>query len=189
MDDTTKAKMLVWEKGVASRPTVSVSVRTEPVLESPEDVSKRKRREASLRHYYRHRDKINNARRESNRLREAKRRREQGDYVRAVARLWRLNNKEKVQAQRKRYRERHGDRLNQYCREYRRKQGPRTAYFREKHREQIDNISPTYARNKLSRGTMMPQRAWPEPLVKLKQAELKLKRLWKRQKDSNTSMN
>lgn len=50
-------------------------------------------------------------------------------------------------------------------------------YYREYQRHQIAILSDYYVRTKLSRGTEVKRADWPKPLVKLKQAQLKVTRL------------
>lgn len=61
-------------------------------------------------------------------------------------------------------------------------------YTKKTNHHYRDELHDVYVRSKLSRGTTVPASAWPDSLVKLKRAELKVKRaLWQLQKTSQNS--
>lgn len=222
MNERTTTEMLVRPQGVAGRSAVPVSLRTESVLESPEDERKRKRREAQRRHalawYRRNRDYVVQKLREKRRQRGAPERQwrtkeEVAEYrkqwrainkakCKAYRAKWSRENKEKVNAQQRRWRKANNDYARQRDKKYRAKRTRETMRdqmrrFREKHpeysamyhRKQIVNLADWYVRARMSRGTAIPPKAWPDGLVELNKTNIKLKRqLWHSQKTSTNSV-
>lgn len=206
----TKSEMLVRAEGVSDRSAVSVSLRTEPVQTASEDGCKRERKKALARAkqlrlyhkwkhdpewqkrwkarrrawYAKHAAKVKakvTAYREANKaaLRARKQQQRQADLAKA-----RANGR----AAYRRYRER----IRAAARARYRKATPEqkalwNQRIKECHKRNAAELADSYVRSRLSRNSMLPAKAWPESLVELKRAELKLKRqvkLWENQKIS-----
>lgn len=127
------------------------------------------------------------------------------DYANKYARKWYSENKH-VASERQRafreknrehtrirdamYRAKYADKRKAYAREYMRRLRIENPEITKKyHAGQIDKVADWYVRAKMSSGNSVPRDAWPENLVELKKQIIKTKRIWKRQKDSNTSTN
>lgn len=203
MNEGTKTDVLVREEVIPHRPAVSVSLRTESVLDSSEDERKLKRREAqrirSARWYQANKQRLKDENREK-------------------LNAWRKANPEKVKAQRKRQREKHPEKYQErlkrlgewrdahpararetaskyrsanrdklrvtYLNNYQKNKARVFANVKRSERRKTERLSEHYVRRKLSRNSYIHWSAWPTELVELKRAELKLKRLWRNQKTS-----
>ena len=93
--------------------------------------------------------------------------------MRDYQRRWRAANPDRIREQSKRDLMRNRERVYRHVRAYRNRQ--------------TDQLADYYVRRKLSRNSPIHWRDWPQTLVDLKRAELKLKRLWQTPKASNTS--
>lgn len=160
MNERTTSEVLVRSEGVSDRSAVPLSLRTEPVLESPEDERKQKRREAQRRRalvwYYRNRDYVVQKLREKRRQRGAPERRwrtkeQVSEYqkqwraknkakCKAYRSKWARENKDKVNAQQRRWRQANNEYARQRDKKYRAKRTRETVRnqmrrFRERHPE------------------------------------------------------
>lgn len=148
-----------------------------------------RRKEAArrnLEYYYRNRYKIN-ARRKNRNAEWMKKWREQNpEAAKQRKREWYAKHPDSFKAwYRKNYphhaatikawQKRNPDKVKQY----REKSKPRIHELNQRH---IETLSESYVRAKLARGTSIPAKAWPSPVVELKRATLQLQRLWRNQK-------
>lgn len=194
MNERTKTEMLVRAAGKTRGPAVSVSLRTEPVLtaHSPTAVCARVAARRQGRYEY------EKAWREKNREKvkayakkyAARWYAENPQVAAERQRKFREQNREHVKARDAKYRARYADKRKAYLKGYmRRLRDANPMLSKEYHARQIEKMADWYVRGKLSAGTSVPRDAWPESIVELKRQIIKTKRVWKRQKDSNTSTN
>jgi len=114
-------------------------------------------------------------------------------------RLWKKRNPEKVKEALQRYRWTHKDQIrarrkSKRYRAWRRDWSNRpdvkerlNLYYKRKAVRLVANLHPYYVRTLLSQGSVLPRWAWPQALVELKTANLKLKRLCQHLKTSKNS--
>lgn len=106
------------------------------------------------------------------------------DKVNAQQRSWRERNKEAARLRDKKYRKKYCEKLRIAHRKY---LASNPGYNAAYHRKQIENLADWYVRARMSRGTNVPPKLWPDELVELQKTNIKLKRLWQNQPTSQNS--
>ena len=167
--------------------------RTEPAAICSKDLLERRAKASkqSLEYYYRHREKINARRRDANRAWMNRWRKQNPELAKKRKREWYAKHPESFRTW---YRKNYASHVKtvmawqrnhpEKVRQYRVKSKP---LITERNRIYVETLAEPYVRAKLARDTRIPSQAWPKPLVELKRAELKLKRLCQNLKTSTNS--
>ena len=128
--------------------------------------------------------------RERNRLWMARWRKENAEIARQRGRDWDAKHPGANALQLREYYQRHKETHMGKVKAWQSENRARVrGYTRKSMARHAAELTDYYVRAKLSRGTRLKPAAWPEALVRLKRAELKLKRLWLTPKVSKTSTN
>lgn len=123
-------------------------------------------------------DRVREYKRRSN----AKRYAEDPERFLEANRKWRRLHPEEVRERDRKYRERYASKRRVWGRKWR--QSHRN-YFRQRNQYDVDRLANWYVRERMSRGTSIAPRDWPEPLVQLNRVTIQIKRMiWQRQRTS-----